>query len=53
MNNGEDVIHLTRYEFDEYGSPIKQHNYTITITVAESSCFESKDARTTFVSMTA
>ena len=34
MNNGEDVIHLTRYEFDEGGSPIKQHNYTITITVA-------------------
>ena len=34
MNNGEDEIHLTRYEFDEYGSPIKQHNYTITITVA-------------------
>ena len=34
MNNGDDEIHLTRYEFDEYGSPIKQHNYTITITVA-------------------
>lgn len=34
MNNGEDVIHLTRYEFDEWGNPIKQHNYTITITVA-------------------
>ena len=34
MNNGEDEIHLTRYEFDEYGSLIKQHNYTITITVA-------------------
>ena len=34
MNNGEDEIHLVRYEFDEYGSPIKQHNYTITITVA-------------------
>jgi len=34
MNNGEDVIHLTRYEFDEGGNPIKQHNYTITITVA-------------------
>ena len=34
MNNGEDEIHLTRYEFDEGGNPIKQHNYTITITVA-------------------
>lgn len=34
MNNGEDVINLTRYEFDEWGNPIKQHNYTITITVA-------------------
>ena len=34
MNNGDDVIHLTRYEFDEWGNPVKQHNYTITITVA-------------------